>query len=62
MNPSKDVFGTILIFTLFLLLIVAGVISYKSIDWTVLNRLEQQPLVLPTPIPSIPTQATSSAN
>ncbi len=53
---QKDPIGNILIATLFVLLIIAGIISYKSIDWDVLKRMEQTPLVLPTPIP-----ATNSA-
>jgi hypothetical protein len=59
--PQKDPIGNIIIITLLSLLIVAGFISYRSIDWTVLQRLEKQQLVLPTPIsPTIP--ATSSSN
>ena len=61
---QKDPIGNIIIAVLFILLIIAGVISYRSIDWNVLKRMEQLPLVLPTPIPAtnsaIPT-ATISA-
>jgi len=52
MESKKDIFGTTLIIILFLLLTIAGVISYKSIDWTVLKRMEDQKLILPTPIPA----------
>jgi len=52
MEQKKDIFGTILILTLLTLLTIAGVISYKSIDWDVLKRLESQKLILPTPIPA----------
>ncbi len=57
---QKDPIGAIIIFVLFILLTIAGVISYKSIDWDVLKRMEQIPLVLPTPVPAT-TDATSSA-
>ena len=53
---QKDPIGNIIITVLFILLAIAGFISYKSIDWDVLKRMEQIPLVLPTPVP-----ATSSA-
>ncbi len=53
---QKDTIGNIIIATLFILLLIAGIISYKSIDWDVLKRMEEIPLVLPTPIP-----ATNSA-
>ena len=46
---NSDLIGNILIISLLLLLVIAGYISYKSIDWTVLKRLEAQPLVIPTP-------------
>jgi len=56
MKPKNDPIGVILITVLLTLLIVVGVIYYQSIDWRVLNRLESQKLILPTPLP-----ATSSA-
>lgn len=46
-----DPTGYALIMILLTLLLYAGYLSYKSIDWDVLKRLEAQPLVLPTPIP-----------
>ncbi len=55
---QKDPIGNIIIAILFILLAIAGYISYKSIDWDVLKRMEQVPLVLPTPIP--PTSTTTS--
>jgi len=55
MNQSKDIVGTILICTLLTLLTIAGIISYRSIDWSVLQRLEGQKLVLPTPIIASPS-------
>jgi len=55
MTDKKDPIGNIIIATLLVLLTIAGVISYKSIDWTVLKRLEAQPLILPTPIPASPS-------
>lgn len=44
-----DYVGIILISTLLLSLAYAGFLTYKSIDWTVLKRLESQPLILPAP-------------
>lgn len=57
---QKDPIGAIIITVLFILLAIAGFISYKSIDWDVLKRMEQIPLVLPTPIPAT-TSATPTA-
>ncbi|MFZ2153190.1 MAG: hypothetical protein WAV41_04055 [Microgenomates group bacterium] len=51
-EKSLTPIGIILLSILFLLLSYAGYISYQSIDWTVLTRLESQPLVLPTPVSS----------
>jgi hypothetical protein len=53
---KKDIFGPTLLSLLFIFIIIAGIISYQSIDWTVLKRLENQQLILPTPIPTIVTQ------
>jgi len=55
---KKNLIGNIIIVTLLILLSVAGFISYQSIDWTVLKRLEAQPLILPTPIPNNPSATT----
>jgi formate hydrogenlyase subunit 3/multisubunit Na+/H+ antiporter MnhD subunit len=44
-----DPIGWFLLITLFLCLALAGFYSYKSIDWSVLKRLENSPLILPTP-------------
>ena len=62
-NQDKDFIGIILTTTLLILIIITGIISYKSIDWTVLKRVESQKLILPTVIPSqqSPT-ATPSSN
>ena len=57
---QKDPIGNIIIAVLFILLAIAGFISYKSIDWDVLKRMEELPLVLPTPIPTN-NPATTSA-
>ena len=57
---QKDPIGNIIIAVLFILLAIAGFISYKSIDWDVLKRMEELPLVLPTPIPT-DNPATTSA-
>ena len=56
--------GVILISLFFIFLAYAGYISYQSIDWKVLQRLESQPLVIPTQAPvTTPTAipATPSA-
>lgn len=58
-NKKPDYIGNTIVFILLGLLLYAGFLSYKSIDWDVLKRLENTPLVLPTPIPT--TTATSSA-
>ena len=52
--------GAILIGALLFSLIVAGYITFKSIDFDVLKKLEAQPLVLPTPIITQPQTSTSS--
>ncbi|MDP4009380.1 MAG: hypothetical protein Q8P53_00130 [Candidatus Shapirobacteria bacterium] len=44
-----DYIGYALITTLLLLLTYAGYLSYKSIDWTILERMESKNLILPTP-------------
>ena len=58
-NHPIDAIGWLLIASLFSLLAYAGWLSYKSIDWDILKKLESIPLVLPTPIIAPP--ATSSA-
>lgn len=54
MNQDKqpDIVGNILIISLFLTLLIAAIYSYKSIDWQVLKRMEDQPLILPSPATS----------
>jgi hypothetical protein len=47
-----DIWGYLLVASFFILLSYAGYLSYKSIDWTVLQRLESQTLILPTPMPA----------
>ncbi|MFA7676304.1 MAG: hypothetical protein WCY28_02780 [Candidatus Shapirobacteria bacterium] len=57
-NKKTDHVGNIIVFVLLSFLIFAGYLSYKSIDWEVLKRLENEELILPTPIPtSITTQS-----
>jgi len=51
-NKKTDYIGNTIVFILFGLLLYAGYLSYKSIDWTILKRLESEPLILPTPIPA----------
>jgi hypothetical protein len=59
-QPSLDPIGITLIVIFLGLLTYAGIISYKSIDWTVLKRLESQTLVLPTPVVASPSVVTAS--
>lgn len=60
MDPKPlDFLGSLLLLALFILLLYAGFLSYQSIDWSVLKRMEAEPFVLPTPLPS--PIATSSA-
>jgi hypothetical protein len=51
-NKKPDYIGNTIVFILLGLLLYAGFLSYKSIDWNVLNRLESENLILPTPIPT----------
>lgn len=48
-NNQIDYLGILLITTFFLLLTYAGYLAYQSIDWKVLERLEQAPIELPAP-------------
>ena len=61
-NNKIDYIAVILVSVFFLLLSYAGYLSYKSIDWDVLKRVEQAPLGVPTPIPvvSVAPPATPS--
>jgi hypothetical protein len=54
-NKESDLIGNILIISLLSLLLIAGYISYKSIDWDVLERLESQKLIT-NPVPTIPVK------
>ncbi|MEK7527796.1 MAG: hypothetical protein AAB574_02105 [Patescibacteria group bacterium] len=60
MKPKTDYVAIILLSSFFLLLTYAGYLSYQSIDWDVLKRLENSPIVLPTPLPQ-PAISTTSA-
>lgn len=60
--PEKnkiDYIGVTLILIFFTLLSYAGYLSYRSIDWNVLKRLEEAPLQLPTVIPTPPVASPS---
>lgn len=52
MKNNIDYIGVLLLTVFFILLTYAGFLSYRSIDWNVLKRMESSPLVLPTPIPT----------
>lgn len=58
--PQRDPIGNIIVIVLLSLLVIAGVVSYKSIDRTILQKIEKQKLVLPTPIVTITKISTSS--
>lgn len=67
-NQQPDYIGNIIVSIFLGLLLYAGYLSYKSIDWTVLKRLENDQLVLPTPIPATqsaqiaPTKTSTSSS
>jgi len=48
MKPNPDYLSIILLISFFLLLTYAGYLSFKSIDWDVLKRLESSPIALPS--------------
>ena len=52
---KPDTIGYLLITTLLALLIYAGFLSAKSIQWDVLKNMEAKKLILPTPIISTPS-------
>jgi hypothetical protein len=60
-NKYQDIISSGIIILFLFLLVVAGYISYKSIDWTVLKRMEAQKLILPTPIISSPSAQPQSS-
>lgn len=62
MESKKDIFGIVSTIILFILITIAGYISYKSIDWDVLKRIENQKLILPTPVISSPSANISTAS
>lgn len=55
-----DPIAITLISIFLILLTYAGYLSYKSIDWTVLDRLEATKLILPTPITTPPVASPSA--
>ena len=58
-KKNIDYIGVTLVLIFFILLTYAGFLSYKSIDWEVLKRLENSPIALPTPVVSTPSATTS---
>jgi len=62
MNHKIDPLGYLLIATFFIFLSYAGWIYSQSIDWKVLERLEDAPLSIPTgniTLPSTPSATPS---
>ena len=55
MKKEIDFLGYILITSLFIMLLIATYLSFKSIDYKILEKLEAVPLNLPTPTESIPS-------
>lgn len=55
-----DLIGSLILAVFFLSLTYAGYLSYRSIDWTVLDRLEQTKLILPTPAIASPSALPAS--
>jgi len=63
MKETKiDFWGWTFIISLFILLIFGGYLSYKSIDYKILTKLENQKLVLPTEVPFNPATASAQAS
>ncbi len=60
-SEKNDLFGNLIIATLLGLLAIAAFISYKSIDWAVLKRMEATPLNIPTPATNSSTLNTKPA-
>jgi hypothetical protein len=60
-KDQPDYIGNIIVFILLALIILAGVIAYKSINWKILDDLEKQEFVLPTPAPATPSAQLSPA-
>lgn len=63
MTPQKPIgpAGFVLLFIFFTSLAYLAYLSYQSIEFDILDRLESQPLILPTPkLPS--PEATVSAS
>ncbi|MFA7300973.1 MAG: hypothetical protein WC069_01570 [Candidatus Shapirobacteria bacterium] len=50
---NTDYIAVFLITVFFILLSYAGYLSYKSIDFNVLKNVENAPLGVPSPIPTI---------
>jgi hypothetical protein len=48
MKTNRDYIAILLLSSFFLLLTYAGYLSYQSIDWDVLKRLENSPIAIPT--------------
>jgi hypothetical protein len=63
MKETKiDFWGYVLIISLFTMLTIGGYISYKSIDYKILTKLESQKLILPTEIPFNPATPSAQAS
>lgn len=60
-NQDKpDLLGGLLIIGLLICLTYAGILSYKSIDFKILDKLEASPLQLPPPQPTAIPQTPQS--
>jgi len=61
-NNKITPFGYLLITTFFIFLSYAGWLYTKSIDWKVLERLEDAPLAIPTGNITLPATTTNSSS
>ena len=63
MTPQKPIgtTGLIFLFIFFSSLAYLAYLSYQSIEFDILDRLEAQPLILPTPLPTLETSSSATS-
>lgn len=59
-NNKITPLGYLLIATFFILLSYAGLLYTKSIDWKVLDRLQDAPLAIPTGTITLPSSPSAT--
>jgi len=57
-----DIWGTTIFIALLVAIAYGAYLSYKSIDYKILNKLENTKLVLPSPIPAATAAASSTSS